>query len=165
MIPRYKHLKEEEDQLKRSLRFQNLAVHNPKKITFPDKFVPKSPLDRRVMELIKLGELRKNNWRLPMIVTSKDYADRKGMLRVSTRMFDKYPEIVKNIMSHLIIVRAELHDFGAAVEYHAYSKMFDVVKDPGQLVPIYECSFELKDGKIVEWKIVKVGDEDSQKKS
>lgn len=57
-VVRYQHLKLNKDDLARSLRYQNLAIHAPKKIVFPKGFIPRGPIDKRVMWLIKRSELR-----------------------------------------------------------------------------------------------------------
>lgn len=92
-----------------------------------------------------------------MIMKNNEYANRMGILHIDFRLFEDYPELVKEIMSHMLIVRAEMKDFGGSVEYHAYSKKFEPIDNKDTtLVPSYIADVCLREGKIVDFKIVKM---------
>lgn len=53
---RYKHLVPSEEDIKKSIRLQYLAVHAPRRITIPEGFVPETSLDKRILWLIHRNE-------------------------------------------------------------------------------------------------------------
>jgi hypothetical protein len=61
---------------------------------------------------------------------------RRGKFKIPYRMIDQSPDMLRALMSHMIVVRAESLYFNNEVEYHAISPLFDVI-ELGQMVPQY----------------------------
>lgn len=70
---------------------------------------------------------------------------RKGIFRVSKEVIESKPNVVMEILSRCIVVRAESLMIDDVIEYYAYSKEFDIVEQ-GNQVPRYAVAY--KDNEI-----------------
>ncbi len=75
-----------------------------------------------------------------------DDDNRIGMFRLDLRVIEREPEITKKIMGKTIIYRAEYLLVYNAIEYIAYSDLFEKMPK-GSHAPEYK--FIIEDGKIV----------------
>lgn len=65
------------------------------------------------------------------------YRNRPGVFHIPRRSIFESPDLVKKIMSQMLIVRAEDMFVSSRIEYVAYSHLFDEV-DQGSVAPHYE---------------------------
>jgi len=81
----------------------------------------------------------------------KQLSKRIGKFYISEHFFINSPELVIQILSNMIILKAE--HFKQAFEYYAYSENFDLV-DVGGEIPCYvaECLQQPNDGSVrINW--------------
>jgi hypothetical protein len=69
---------------------------------------------------------------------------RIGKFYISTELIEFNPEIVKKIMSRMIVVRAELLYHTFSIEYHAISSLFEPV-NIGECTPEYTLIYNDND--------------------
>lgn len=62
---------------------------------------------------------------------------RYGHFRMGVRAAKENFDDCKKLMTHMLIVRAEMRDWGYCIEYDAISDFFDTI-DPGQIIPHYK---------------------------
>ena len=67
---------------------------------------------------------------------------RKGIFKVTEGFIDDAPEVVRQVMGKVIVVRAECF-YGGIVEYLALSPEFDKLKT-GEIVPEYKVNISSK---------------------
>ena len=75
--------------------------------------------------------------------------NRIGKFYLPYKMVHEAPEAALNILNRIVVVRAELYDYGHSLEYYGYSWLFEPCKQ-GSRPPIYK--FEVN-GTIVEARI------------
>lgn len=71
---------------------------------------------------------------------------RRGKFLINMDLIDKYPEIVRKIMSKVIVIRAECL-YGETIEYVAISTEFDKLKH-GNLIPKYNSIINRGTGEV-----------------
>ena len=84
--------------------------------------------------------------------TKNDILKRRGRFKISRRMIENDPMLIKRIMGEMIIVRAELMWIGDEIEYVAYSKLFDIIPEQEES-PFYKIIFMMDKGKVKEFKV------------
>ena len=68
---------------------------------------------------------------------TSEYTKRLGKFNVSLDLIEQCPEVVKSVLSHMIVLKAETLYHTHTIEYVAMCDEFDVVPE-GYVVPYYE---------------------------
>jgi hypothetical protein len=61
---------------------------------------------------------------------------RHGTFSIERDLFEKEPEMVRRLLSKVLIYKATFVDYDLSIRYHGFSKLFDEVLD-GQNAAIY----------------------------
>jgi hypothetical protein len=71
--------------------------------------------------------------------TPKDLRQRKGKILIYGEIVDNKPEDVMEILSHIVVVRAEFEFLYGGVYYYGYSHLFDPIPE-GEIAPEYDIT-------------------------
>jgi hypothetical protein len=69
------------------------------------------------------------------------WRSRAGRFEVPYELLQKHPDVVRRVLSEVIVVRAEMMVVIQAIEYDAYGLAFDQLEE-GAIVPRYDIEYD-----------------------
>lgn len=84
----------------------------------------------------------------------KDISNRRGTFQIDCKLFDDIPHLVRQVLGHFLIVRAESLFAEDVITYTAFSEEFDKL-GPGEITPKYVLTTFEFDGELIDIEVTR----------